>query len=73
MDFFTYAKEILHSLPLWRLTEMTKMVLRKKALVQFTSVQFKMVSMRLGRPIWAPHHLSGVSPMLPLETVPMLA
>ena len=35
--------------------------------VQFSSVQFKMVSMRSGRPICAPPRLSGVSPMLPLK------
>ena len=39
---------------------------------QFSSVQFKMVSMRCGRPICAPPSLSGVSPMLPFKTVPML-
>ena len=33
----------------------------------FHSVQFKMVSMRLGRPIYAPPHLLGVSPTLPLK------
>ena len=32
-----------------------------------SSVQFKMVSMRSGRPIGAPPRLSGVSPMLPLK------
>ena len=32
--------------------------------VQFSSVQFKMVSMHSGRPICAPPHLSGVSPCL---------
>ena len=35
--------------------------------VQFSSVQFKMVSMRSGRTICAPPHLSGVSPVLPLK------
>ena len=36
--------------------------------LQFTSVQFKMVSMRSGRPIICPPpRLSGVSPMLPLK------
>ena len=33
----------------------------------FSSVQFKMISMRSGRPIWTPPRLSGVSPMLPLK------
>ena len=32
-----------------------------------SSVQFKMVSMRLGRPTCAPPRLLGVSPMLPLK------
>ena len=32
---------------------------------QFSSVQFKMVSMRSGRPMCAPRRLSGASPMLP--------
>ena len=36
-------------------------------LLQFSSVQFKMVSMRSGRPICAPPRLTGVSPMLPLK------
>ena len=35
--------------------------------VQFSSVQFKMVSVHSGRPICAPPHLTGVSPMLPLK------
>ena len=35
--------------------------------VQHSTVQFKMVSMRSGRPIYAPPRLSGVSPMLPLK------
>ena len=37
--------------------------------VQFSSVQFKMVSMRSGRPICAPPpSLRGVSPKVALET-----
>ena len=35
-----------------------------KLSTQFSSVQFKMVSMRSGRPICAPPRLSGVSPKL---------
>ena len=35
--------------------------------VQFSSVQFKMVSMRSGKAICAPIRLSGVSPTLPLK------
>ena len=32
-----------------------------------SSVHFEMVSMRSGKPIYAPPRLSGVSPMLPLN------
>ena len=35
--------------------------------IQFSSVQFKMVPIRSGRPICAPPRLSEVSPMLPLK------
>ena len=41
-------------------------------LTKGTSVQFRMVSMRSGRPICTPHRLSGVSPMLPLKQFQML-
>ena len=34
---------------------------------QFSSVQFKVIPMRLGKPICVPPHLSGVSPLLPLK------
>ena len=34
-------------------------------------VQFKMVSVRSGKPIRAPPNLSEVSPTLPFETVPV--
>ena len=46
--------------------------LRRRSSAQFTSLQFKMVSMRSGRPICAPPRLSGDSPNVALETVPML-
>ena len=39
--------------------------------VQFTSVQFKVVSMRSEKPICATPHLSEVFPKLPLKTVLM--
>ena len=39
--------------------------------VQFSSVQFKRVSMRSEKPICAPPHLSEMSPNVAFETVPM--
>ena len=39
-------------------------------IIMIGSVQFKMVSVRTGRPICAPPRLSGVSPMLPLKPFP---
>ena len=36
-------------------------------MIKFSSGQFKMVSVRSGRPIYALHPISGVSPMLPLK------
>ena len=44
-----------------------KMVRASRSSVQFSSVQFKMVSMLSGKPICAPSRLSGVSPVLPLK------
>ena len=40
--------------------------------VPFSSVQFKMVSMRSEKPICAPHCLSEVSPTLPLKNVRLI-
>ena len=40
--------------------------------LQFSSVQFRTVSMRSGKPIRAPPRLSEVSPNVAFETVPML-
>ena len=39
---------------------------------EISSVQFKMVFIRSGRPIWAPPGLSGVSPNVAIKTVSML-
>ena len=41
------------------------------SVIQFSSIQFKMVYMRSGRPTCAPPRLSGVSPHVAVETVPM--
>ena len=43
---------------------------RTQDTVRFSSVQFKVVSMRQGKPICAPPRLSGISPALPLEQFP---
>ena len=46
--------------------------LRNNPNLQFSSVQFRVVSMRLGKPIYDQTRLSGVSPTIALETVSML-